>query len=38
MSAIVEIHDVTKAFGGFVALDQVSMDIEEGEFMTFLGP
>lgn len=38
MSSMVEIRDVTKVFGSFVALDQVSLDIKEGEFMTFLGP
>ena len=35
---MVEIRDVTKIFGSFVALDRVSLDIKEGEFMTFLGP
>ncbi|MFM8231656.1 MAG: ABC transporter ATP-binding protein, partial [Chthoniobacterales bacterium] len=38
MSSMVEIRDVTKVFGSFVALDHVSLDIKEGEFMTFLGP
>lgn len=38
MSSMVEIRDVTKVFGSFVALDRVSLDIKEGEFMTFLGP
>ena len=35
---MVEVRDVTKRFGDFVALDHVSLDIKEGEFMTFLGP
>ena len=35
---MVEVRDVTKRFGDFVALDNVSLDIAEGEFMTFLGP
>lgn len=35
---MVEVRDVTKRFGDFVALDHVSLDIAEGEFMTFLGP
>lgn len=35
---MVEVRDVTKQFGDFVALDQVSLAIGEGEFMTFLGP
>ncbi len=29
---------VTKRFGAFVAVDGVSLDIEEGEFVCFLGP
>ena len=35
---MVEVRDVTKRFDDFVALDRVSLDIAEGEFMTFLGP
>ena len=38
MNPMVEVRDVTKRFGDFVALDNVSLDIREGEFMTFLGP
>ena len=38
MNPMVEVRDVTKRFGDFVALDRVSLDIAEGEFMTFLGP
>jgi spermidine/putrescine transport system ATP-binding protein len=38
MKPMVEVRDVTKVFGDFVALDHVSLDIAEGEFMTFLGP
>jgi spermidine/putrescine transport system ATP-binding protein len=38
MKPMVEVCDVTKVFGDFVALDHVSLDIAEGEFMTFLGP
>ena len=38
MNPMVEVRDVTKRFGDFVALDNVSLDIKEGEFMTFLGP
>ena len=38
MNALVEVRDVTKRFGDFVALDRVNLDITEGEFMTFLGP
>lgn len=35
---MVELHEVSKVFGNFTALHQVSFDIKEGEFMTFLGP
>ena len=35
---MVELRDVSKVFGKFTALKQVSFDIAEGEFMTFLGP
>jgi len=38
MKSMVEVRDVTKKFGDFTALDHVSLDIAEGEFMTFLGP
>lgn len=32
------IKNITKKFGEFVALDNISLDIEEGEFVCFLGP
>ncbi len=35
---MVELRDVSKAFGNFHALKDVSFTIREGEFMTFLGP
>jgi spermidine/putrescine transport system ATP-binding protein len=38
MNPMVEVRDVTKRFDDFVALDRVSLEIAEGEFMTFLGP
>jgi iron(III) transport system ATP-binding protein len=31
-------QEVTKRFGRFTALDAVSLDIREGEFVSFLGP
>ena len=36
--ALLEIRDVTRRFGDFTALDQVSLSIEGGEFFTLLGP
>jgi len=34
----VSIQSVTKRFGDFVALDNVSLDIQDNEFFTLLGP
>ena len=30
MSALIEIREVTKSFGGVVANDMISMEVEEG--------
>ncbi|MDP6590046.1 MAG: ABC transporter ATP-binding protein [Alphaproteobacteria bacterium] len=38
MANIVEIHNVSKTFGSVRAVEDVSLEIEEGEFMTILGP
>ena len=38
MSAIISIRNVSKRFGAFTALDDVSLDIEEGQFFCLLGP
>jgi spermidine/putrescine transport system ATP-binding protein len=35
---ILELRGVTRRFGDFVAVDDVSMSIEPGEFFTLLGP
>ncbi len=35
---MVEVREATKRFGNFVALDDVTLEVREGEFMTFLGP
>src|SRR5512134_837815 len=32
------IRDLTKRFGDFTALDRISLDVHEGEFVCFLGP
>jgi ABC-2 type transport system ATP-binding protein len=34
----VEIHDLVKTFGSFVAVDHVSLEVEKGEIFGFLGP
>jgi ABC-2 type transport system ATP-binding protein len=34
----VEIRDLVKTFGSFVAVDHVSLDVEKGEIFGFLGP
>ncbi|WP_405801190.1 ABC transporter ATP-binding protein [Streptomyces sp. NBC_01506] len=36
--AAVELRQLTKRYGDRAAVDRVSLDIEVGEFMTFLGP
>lgn len=36
--AQLEIRNVTRRFGDFVAVDNVSLEIEAGEFFTLLGP
>lgn len=36
--ALLEIHDVTKNFGEFTAVNNVNIAIEAGEFFTLLGP
>ncbi len=35
---IVEIHNIVKKFGDFVAVDRISIDIKEGEIYGMLGP
>jgi len=37
-NAYLKIRDLTKKFGGFTALENISLDIWEGEFVCFLGP
>ena len=37
-SAFLRIRELSKRFGDFTALDRISLDIREGEFVCFLGP
>jgi iron(III) transport system ATP-binding protein len=37
-SPYLKISELTKKFGDFVALDSISLDVFEGEFVCFLGP
>ena len=36
--AYLKIRDLTKRYGTFTALDNISLDIHQGEFVCFLGP
>ena len=36
--ALLEIRNITRRFGDFAALEDVSLSIEAGEFFTLLGP
>ncbi len=38
MAHYLEVRNLTKRFGDFTALHDVSLDVEEGEFVCFLGP
>jgi branched-chain amino acid transport system ATP-binding protein len=35
---LLQAKDVTKRFGGLVAVDRVSFEIEEGEILGLIGP
>jgi iron(III) transport system ATP-binding protein len=37
-AAFLRIVELTKRFGGFTALEEISLDVFEGEFVCFLGP
>ncbi|MEQ8806211.1 MAG: ATP-binding cassette domain-containing protein, partial [Rhodospirillales bacterium] len=37
-AAYLQVRDLTKKFGEFTALQSVSLDVAEGEFVCFLGP
>jgi len=36
--ALLELCNLTRRFGGLIAIDDVSLAIESGEFVTLLGP
>ena len=36
--ALIEIRDLAKSFGNLKAVDDISLDIQSGEFITLLGP
>ncbi len=38
MSAVLEIDHITKNFADFIAVDDVSFEVEEGKFFSILGP
>jgi branched-chain amino acid transport system ATP-binding protein len=38
MSALVEVRDVSKAFGGVQAVTKVSLDVQSGEIVSVIGP
>lgn len=38
MTAIVSLHSVQQKFGNFVALENINLEIEAGEFLVLLGP
>ncbi|WP_117190319.1 ABC transporter ATP-binding protein [Rhizobium terrae] len=38
MTSHLQLSDITKTYGHFTALDNVSLSVDKGEFVTFLGP
>jgi branched-chain amino acid transport system ATP-binding protein len=38
MSAVLEVRDLAKRFGGILAVDGVSFDVKEGEILGIIGP
>ena len=38
MSALLELRDITIRFGGLVAVDGVSLEVEEGKVVALIGP
>lgn len=38
MAAFIDVRNLTKRYGDYVALDSVSLEVAEGEFLALLGP
>jgi branched-chain amino acid transport system ATP-binding protein len=38
MTAVLEVSDIKKSFGGIKAVDGVSFDVQEGEILGLIGP
>ncbi|MEI6907714.1 ATP-binding cassette domain-containing protein, partial [Klebsiella pneumoniae] len=38
MTALLSLDAVSKRFGGYQALDRISLDVRQGEFIALLGP
>jgi ABC-2 type transport system ATP-binding protein len=38
VNALIQVHEVTRRFGSFVAADRVSFDVPKGQIFGFLGP
>jgi ABC-2 type transport system ATP-binding protein len=38
MAAAIDLHDITKRYGNFTAVDRLSMQVQPGELFAFLGP
>ncbi len=36
--AVIRVHDVTKKFGNFTALDKINLEVNQGEVYGFIGP
>src|SRR5579883_1469367 len=36
--ALLEVRDVTRRFGGIVAIDDVSLDVDQGRIVGLIGP
>ncbi len=37
-STLIKVKNVTKKYGGYVAVNNISFEVEDGEIVGFLGP